>query len=440
MKQFWKTLCVALLTVLPALPATCLAQEKKDTNNVLTIEASIVARGELRYGGLPSADGELKDKARFVVERTRLGANYKRKWLEAKVTLQQAGVWGDSNTNSLSIYEAWGKLTANNGLFLSIGRQELSYDDERIIGSDDWVMVADCHDVLKLGYEGHGHKAHFIFAYNQTNANTMGGTTYTTQDGEQPYKSMITGWYHYDLPHTPLGASLLFMNMAMQSPYEENAKTESQQLLGGFVSWQPDRWNIEGAYYRQMGKDEFHTPIEAWMASAKVEFSPTTKWTISTGYDYLSGDPNPVVPKLGELGMARHDKVRGFSTVFGSHHKFYGAMDFFYVDAYYGGYTPGLQNLYANFQYSPIDALKLSAGYHYFATASKISNASRSLGHELELSASYYIIKDVKLSFGYSYMHGTSTLERLHHVAGKNKLNWAWLAISFSPKFPKIKW
>lgn len=431
------------LCLLLALPLTSRAQEQ-EPENTLTLNASVMARGELRYGGLPQTDEGDEKEARFLLERTRLGVDYQRKWLEVKVTAQHSGVWGQKGKGSFNLSDTWVKLTAKNGLFAQVGRQSLAYDDERILGSNDWSMTPYSHDALRLGYEGHGHKAHVILAYNQKEESTNGGTDYTTEDGAYPHKSLVTAWYHYDLPHTPLGLSLLFMNIGMQRPEQqssdEDIKTEFQQLLGGFVSFRPERWNVEASYYRQMGKDEFHIPIQAWMASIKTEFTPNTQWKLTAGYDYLSGDDNPVVPKIGAIGLVRHEKVKGFSSVFGSHHRFYGLMDFFYVSAYYGGYTPGMQNWYLGASYKPIKPLTLSAQYHYLSTASKIDNADRTLGNEIELEANYQIMKDVSLSAGYSFMKGSSTLERLQRVEGRNKLHWAWIMLSVSPTIFTTKW
>lgn len=433
-----------MLTLL-AMPLWVMAQDTpsdppQDKPNCLTIDANLMSRGELRYGGLATANDESEEKAQFILSRTRLSIGYARSFVEAKVTAQHSGVWGQMGKGSFNLYEAWARLQAKNGLFAVIGRQGLSYDDERILGNNDWAMTPSSHDALKLGYEGHGHKAHVILAYNQRAENVNGGTTYRTDDGAQVYKSMVTGWYHYDFPRIPLSASLLFMNMGMQNSDQEKPETQYQQLLGGFVKYSPARWNVEAAYYRQMGKDEFGVPIKAWMASAKGDFRPTEQWHLFAGYDYLSGDPNPVVPHQGAIGLVRHTEVCGFSTIYGSHHKFYGAMDFFYVSAYYGGYTPGLQNYYGGVEYLPIAPLSLSATYHYLATASKINDADRTLGHELELGISYRPINFVKVSAGYSYMHGSSTLERLQRVEGKNNLHWAWLMLTINPRILNFKW
>ena len=445
MKPTKRLLFWCCLTALVALPATGLAQEAADTvkatDNQFTIDASLLTRGELRHGGLPMVDGTVQDNAEFVMERTRLTlASQRGKWLQAHVTAQHAGIWGQAGRGSFNLYEAWAKIQASCGLFAILGRQELNYDDERILGRNDWAMAAMSHDAAKLGYEGHGHKAHLILAYNQQDDADTGNGIYRTTDGAYPHRSMIAGWYHYDVPTIPLGASLIFIDMGMQNPYEDNPPTHHQQLFGGYAQWQPSKWNFEGAYYRQCGRDEFNTPIEAWMASAKADFTPNDRWTLTAGYDHLSGDPNPVVPQIGTIGMALHTKVQGFSVVFGSHHQFYGAMDFFYASAYYAGYTPGLQNLYAQVNCKPVKGLDLTAGYHYLATSTRIQDADRTLGSEWDFTATYTIMKDVKISAGYSYMYGTSTLERLQQQVGRNKLHWGWLMFTATPRFFTVKW
>ena len=435
-------LCLMALLALPVLGMAQdpPADEQQDKPNCFTIDANLLTRGELRYGGMPSTTDEIEDKAQFVMSRTRLTLGYARSFVEAKVTAQHSGVWGQLGKGAFSLYEAWARLQARNGLFAVVGRQELYYDDERILGRNDWAMAPSAHDALKLGYEGHGHKAHVTLAYNQKAENMNGGTTYSTTDGAQVYKSMVTAWYHYDFDRIPLGASLLFMDMGVQNNEEEEPETEHQQLLGAYLKFSPNHWNVEAAYYRQMGTDEFHIPIKAWMASVKTDYKPTEKWRLTLGYDYLSGDPNPVVPHIGAIGLPRHTSVRGFSTIYGSHHQFYGAMDFFYVSAYYGGYTPGLQNLYAGAEYKPITPLSLTAQYHYLSTASHIQDASGTLGHEMELGVSYRPIHFVNISAGYSYMHGSSTLERLQRVEGKNNLHWAWLMLTVTPRIFSKRW
>ena len=424
-------------TILQAIPAVSTVKaDSSDTKEVkenrFSIDLNMLTRGELRKGGL-SNEKEDDDQATFIIERTLLGMSYEREGLAARLTVQHSGTWGSNKTNSLNIYEAWVHLKTKNGLFARIGRQNLSYDDQRIFGADDWAMTAMSHDALKMGYEGHGHKLHLIGAYNQNPENMSGGTYYT--GGLQPYKAMEALWYHYDVPRFPLGVSAVFMNVGLQnSDLNQDTCTYQQQLLGTYIHFHPKRLTAEAAFYYQMGKEEHGIPVGAWMASLKARYEFNDQWAFYAGYDYLSGDKNFAVPPKGRIGVTHHDKVRGFSSINGSHHKFYGAMDFFYITTYVNGFTPGLQNLFAGTTWKPLNRLSVDLAYHYLATATSLSNADRPLGHELEATVSYKLKKDVLLSAGYSFMRGTETMKVLKRASGDRQLQWAWIMLVVSPK------
>ena len=449
--SFRRWLLAAL--AIPALLATAqpVGDSIPDQPNQLTVDVQFLGRGEARYGGLPAVpvieddDHEIvePDKvptSNFVLSRTRLPINFKRDWLEMRVTPQHSAVWGQEGGSALNLYETWAKMTTRSGLFAQVGRVALNYDDERIIGSDDWAMASSSHDILRLGYEGHGHKAHLILAYNQ-NANVInsGGSVYV--NGAQPYKTMHTLWYHYDLPRLPLGASLLFMNVGMQCTVEGLLeKTWFQHLAGAYLSFRPDHWNAEASYYNQFGKNEHGIKIQAWMMSSKLTYMPSPKFNVTVGYDYLSGDKYFAVPTGHNVGMVHHDVIKGFNTVYGSHHKFYGAMDFFYVSAYHDGFTPGLQNAYIGSAYSPVKNLLLNASYHYFATATDLEDMKKTLGHMIEFQAGYAISHDVRVAAGASFMWGSETMERLKRSSTKTNMRWGWITLSVNPRIFSTKW
>ena len=434
---------IGLLMV--SLSAACQSEDKE---NKVTLDLQMMTRGEIRSGGLSSSedDEEVDDKANFVIERERLIVGYERfnigdqkPWLQMKLNIQHQGVWGQSGKGSINVYEGWAKLAAKNGLFAQVGRQMLAYDDERIIGSNDWAMAGSSHDALKLGYEGYGHKAHAILAYNQNAENVNGGTYYA--NGAQPYKTMQTFWYHYDVAPIPLGASILFMNIGMQGgDAGKNERTEWQQVLGGYVQYSPKFWSLEASYYRQMGKEEHGIKIKAWMGSVKAQVHPSSFYGFEVGYDYLSGDKYFAVPPKGSFGLVQHNVIRGFNPIYGSHHKFYGAMDFFYVSTYVNGFTPGLQNAFVGGYVKPIKDLKIGLDYHYLAMSTSLPNTNKTLGHEFELTASYQIIKDLKISAGFSYMTGTETMERLKRATDDGNLKWGWLSLNISPRIFTTKW
>ena len=445
--------CLLAALVVPALTVT--GQPAGDSippvkPNELNINLQFMGRGESRYGGMMPEDdvafGEEEEEEKdlktptsnFLLGRTRLEINYKRDWLEARVTPQHSGVWGQAGKGAFNLYETWVKMSAPFGLFAQVGRIALDYDDERIIGSDDWAMASSSHDLLRLGYEGHGHKVHVMLAYNQ-NADVLstGGNAY--YNGGQPYKTMQNLWYHYDFPKFPLGVSVLFMNIGMQNDPDAKERTWYQHLLGGYASFQPKNWKAEASYYHQFGHNEFGMKIDAWMMSTKLNFQPAN-YGFTVGYDYLSGDEYFAVPPSGAIGMSQHKVIKGFSTVYGSHHQFYGAMDFFYVSTYLFGFTPGLQNAYVSANYKPIKGLNLSASYHYLAIATKLDQIDKSLGNEFELQGSYAITRDVIISLGGSYMKGTETMKKLKRSSNNNTLRWGWITLIVNPRIFTFKW
>ena len=216
-------------------------------------------------------------------------------------------------------------------------------------------------------------------------------------------------------------------------------------MYGGYLNYHPKYLTFEGSYYRQAGKTvdpEFMgaTKIDAWMASGKATVNPSDYYGFTLGYDYLSGDESFATPGGGLIGLTRHETVRGFSSLYGSHHKFYGAMDFFYVSTYVNGFTPGLQNLYVGATLKPEKRLAMDFSVHFLSTATTVQDADKALGNEVELTVSWAFNPSVSVSAGYSFMQGTETMAILKRSSDNNRLQWAWLMLQITPKFFSTQW
>jgi len=428
------SLLVPLLSVCAQTDST-----KVDKVNTLSFGLNFLTHGEIVRGGLPvDGDAENEDKSNFLLGRTRFIVDYNRPGLEAHAVIQNLGVWGSDGNQALKLYEGWVKATAKNGLFAQVGRIALKYDDERIIGANDFAMASLSHDVLRVGYEGHGHQLHAILGYNQSADNVYKSTYY--EDGSQPYKTMQTVWYHYDVPKFPLGASLLFMNFGLQAGEKGDdynpPTTEYQQMYGGYLNFHPKYVTLEGSYYRQGGKTVLKNKafeIDAWMASAKATVNPSDYYGFTLGYDYLSGDDFVPDTYGGRIGLPLHKVFKGFTPLYGSRTQFYGLMDYFYQSAYSSGFTPGLQNVFVGISGKPASKLDLSATYHYLAVATDLYELDRTLGHSIDLSADYRFTKDISLSAGYTLMFGTETMEHLKQGNGSKTARWGWFSLVISP-------
>ena len=146
-----KTVYLALgLLLLPGM----LWAQGSEKENEFTMSMQIRPRAEYRNGAqLPRFEGD--KAASFINNRARLSMEYKRSDLSMKISAQHVGVWGQDpqiDTNGRFIMnEAWAKLNFGAGFFAQLGRQTLSYDDERILGGLDWNVAGRYHDALKLG-------------------------------------------------------------------------------------------------------------------------------------------------------------------------------------------------------------------------------------------------------------------------------------------------
>ncbi|MBO4841437.1 MAG: alginate export family protein [Bacteroidaceae bacterium] len=398
---------------------TAVAQEE----NQFTVDAQLRTRGEYNNGAVtPRSEGE--QPATYINNRARVSLGYQRKDnLEMKLSVQHTGIWGQSginaNSGEVAINEAWAKLRFGQGFFAQIGRQQLAYDDERILGGLDWHVAGNWHDALRLGYENQQNRLHMIVAFNQATANNHGNY----YNGPMPYKSMQTLWYHYQAADMPLGISLLAMNLGREAGQAGNGKTRYMQTFGTDLSYKPSDFDVHGAFYYQTGKNPAGTKVSAWMASAKVGYQINPVWSVNAGYDYRSGND----------GEGTKDKA--FDQLFGSHHMFYGAMDYFTRNV-----PLGLHDIQAGVGARVVRNTNVQLGYHYFASAEKASNAKRGLGHEVDLQVSTRLMKDVTLMAGYSTMFGTETMDAVMGGNHKSWQDWAWVSFNINPRIFTAKW
>lgn len=446
MRLIPKAIIVLIGTALCSLSA----QAQKDTlRNQISVGINFLTHGEVQGGGLPKSTDpgtNVADVAGFIMGRLRLNVGYQRPGIEARAVIQNMAIWGMSGNMTVGLYEGWVKLSNQIGLFAQLGRVALSYDDERIIGMNDFAMASLSHDVLRAGYEGHGHKAHAIVAFNQNGSNVYTNTYYV--NGAQPYKTMQTLWYHYDVPKFPLGASLLFMNIGQQAGNPDQAYNQPrvvwQQLAGTYLKYAPDFMTIEASYYHQWGwfvdAAQNAGKVDAWMASAKADVRPWKFLGFTLGYDYLSGDDYVPMVYGGTFGLPRHDVSKGFIPMMGSRTKFYGLLDYFYQSAHIHGFTPGLQNAYAGIDVSPFKGFKAGVTYHFLTAGTKLRDMDSTLGHDVDLSLSYRFNEWIALEIGYTHMIGTETMRQLKQGGGSSHANWGWFSLVVNPDVFKGRW
>ncbi len=418
MDNWFKTLVVALFIGL-------ICSDKAEAQ--LTLSAEVRPRAEYRHGFKKPLEKSL-DPAFFIEQRTRINAKFVSEKFDVFISFQDVRTWGavnqiyKSDPSLSNIYEAWGSYKINSKNAFMAGRMALNYDNARFLGNLGWAQQGRSHDLVKYVYSGDGTSLHLGAAFNQ-DANTpefakLANTYYT---GVNNYKTMQFAWFHKDWENSKL--SLLLLNNGVQAP---DSTVNFSQTLGLYGNKKLGSVKLEYELYYQTGKDPAGRDLSGLLAAANATFFAGKPTTLTIGADYLSGD------------KADTEKNEGFTPFYGTNHKFYGFMDYFYVGN--GHMNKGLIDIYAKAKFKTGEKSALLAHLHQFATASEIgvdgtgSKYSSSLGTELDLVYNVNLAKDVNLKLGYSQMFFSDSMEIVKASTDPSKnASWGWAMFTFKP-------
>jgi hypothetical protein len=419
----------------------------------LMISGQLRTRTELRDGqGTPS----VRDTAAafFTSQRTRLTVGFKAHRLKFHTTMQDVRVWGqDASTlnritsatyNGLMFHEAWGELnladtsSVMKDLTLKIGRQELVYDDVRLLGNLDWLQQGRRHDAAVLKFINKDWTFHAGAGFNQ-NAERRSNTVFNgvpagyaagTNGISTLYKSMQ---FLYVARKMKWGSgSFLFfkddfsrfhfaaMDSLKRNPvYEQNTwkrYTTGLYLNGTIFS----KLNINASAYYQGGRYRDGANRNDYLLSLATLYATGKKFSLGPGIDITS---------------------RRFDPLYGTPHKFWGYMDYFYVADGFG--SNGLVDAYVRMRYKAAESLMLSFDTHHFSLPNGITDEanvemSRQLGTELDLTFIWTTTKQIAIEGGMCSMFGTPTLtsKNVKNVPDADRVSsWAYLMISLKPEW-----
>jgi hypothetical protein len=464
--------------------------------------------------------GTLKLKANapslFTSQRSRLTFNYKTNRVILQTSLQDFRVWGqDASTisaadgNKLGIHEAWAEIILSNKkdssfkkpavdyFAVKIGRQELLYDDSRLLGNLDWLQQARRHDAVVFKLLNKGWQVDLGAAFNQnTDAFNYNGTFYTPAN-VMPYVkdskgnlaitpagfiplSNTTGWSSKTgapaLQGNPSTNGLYQNYKAMQYLYA--AKTFNKTKITGLVladhfsKYINDsarniagtdtgyiygrRFNQKGVnsrvttgilltsildakkalalsagIYYQAGKDRDAQTLSAYTSTLSLAYTKK-KFTYTAGWDYVSGND----------AFASTTTNHRFDPLYGTPHKFWGLMDYFYVGT--GSPAGGLSNPFAKIKYtSAAKRFTAALDYHYFSLAKDQKNTAgtsikKYLGSEFDFITSYSLNKIATLEYGFCVMAASESMQYAKSIVpGSANLTgyWSYLSINITPAF-----
>ncbi len=444
---------VLLLTALSCMSLAARAQ--------FTLSGQLRIRTELRDGQGAPLPKDAKP-AIFTSQRTRLTAGYSTYRLKFGLSLQDVRVWGQDvstinrtttqDNNGLMLHEAWGEIgltdTSSKKLkiALKLGRQELVYDDQRLLGNLDWLQQARRHDAAIIKLDTKNLMMHAGFAFNQNKENAS-GTKYNSTpagnyagntNGSSAYKSLECFYAGYKLKN----GNLSYLFLADQfSKYHNDTVGDVPSKV-----WEDGTWNriTTGFYvinnfkkisatasaYLQAGKTASGQKLSGALLSAGAFYNFSSKFSVGPGIDYTTGG-------------SKNGTNNAFDPLYGTPHKFWGLMDYFYAGSGFG--NKGLVDYYFKAKCKPTATLQFTADIHQFSSASEVYDAnnnklSRNFGTEADITCNYMLTKIIGFEAGYSHFFSTTSLaspgvKNVTNAQSNN--NWAYLSINIKPEFFK---
>ncbi|WP_373058910.1 alginate export family protein [Zunongwangia sp. H14] len=392
-----------------------------------SIDVDLRPRFEYRHG-FGNLFPDDADPAAFVVQRSRLNLGYLAERLQVFLSLQDVSTWGDTRqildydaNDSFSLFQAWAKVQLSEHWFAKLGRQVISYDDQRIFGGLDWAMQGRFHDAALLKYRREGLQLDLGFAYSQENQRQL-GTLYTIS-GFFSYKTMQ--YVHFSKNWQNSALSLLFLNNGFQQFLDENNELAdgvyNRQTAGTYFEFPLKDLKFSGSAYYQFGKASPSRDLSAYQFALDASYKPQ-KTLFGMGMEILSG-----------TGQNATGENHSFFPLYGTNHKFNGFMDYFYVGNHAN--SVGLNDFYGKIVFRTGEKSSLLLKGHYFSSnAELIENADRYLGTELDAVYTQKILQDVQMNIGYSHMFASESMSLIK--AGRstdNTNNWAWIQLIINP-------
>lgn len=404
------------------------------THAQLTFGTQIRPRAEFR-NGFKTLSGEGRSPAFFIEQRARLFADYNAEKFQVRINFQDIRIWGSTSqiyktdpNVATNVFEAWGLYRLSESWSFKVGRMAWDYDNARFLGDLRWAAQSRSHDGLVLSYENRdsGVKLDVGGAYNQVGfePTILSETFYS---GVNNYKT--NQFLHINKKFDNTKISFLIHNDGRQ--VQSDSSLAMRQTYGLFGSGAIGNIGVGGELFYQGGKNANDVGVNAYLISAFLQLK-TSLTPITIGFDYLTGT------------SIKDTEDKSFNPLYGTNHKFYGYMDYFYVGNTHGqgGAIAGLLDIHLKTKFKTGNHSSLVVNTHMFQSAANLYDPadvsvskSKYLGTEVDMVYTLQVEEYVKLNIGYSQMFAGNSMELVKSAPGEANAfnNWVWLMLDFYP-------
>lgn len=398
---------------------------------IVGFEMQVRTRGEERMHPYLGAFGD--SETHFVTSRFRVGARLEWHALRMRVQAQEARDFGTvppgTEASNFGVHQSYAELFRERS-FLRVGRQEVAYGDERLVGPLDWASLARSFD----GVRAHHVVGDFSFdamaaivSYQQRL--TVQAATPTTpavyaRTGGDTFAAAQLGFAPADAFHGELLYLYRRDRATVAVPTNDRRISAISLRAAGDVGSR-FRYVAEGIF--EFGADQRAQFLAyAALADVFVKFPSAAPTTLGTGFALGSGD--------------RAGRVGEFENFFPTNHKFYGYADLFGLRNLVEGHASITQ------QFAERKAQVQLQAYAFFleqttarwtnaggavVAAANASNTDRYVGFETDATVSYRVHELFTVSGGYSIFVPGAAADTLLANPSSPLQHWAFLMLDF---------
>ena len=393
--------------------------------------------------------GEDQDPGFATSTRARLIADYKADNFKVHVAFQDVLVWGENRqilevdeNNSFNVFEAWADIKLGSGWSTKLGRQVISYDDQRIFGGLGWAQQARNHDLALLQYKKDKFLLDVGLGFNQDfdsfTTNIQGfinnGNAFLGNPGFFTYKTIQ--YAYLKQKWDKFSGSLLLLNNGFQN-FEDGAVadpntgdgTSNLQTFGTHLEYKSGDFDAAFNGYLQTGERVNELDVSgAYLLGLDLGYKVSSKVKLGVGAEIISGNDGDA----GETGA--------FFPLFGTNHKFNGFLDLFYVGNHAN--SVGLVDLHVSANIKTGAKSNLLVKFLNFQGEQDTSTGESALGNEIDLVYNQDL-KGMNLKIGYSHFFTSDGIfdipqGSVGEAAAADIQNWAWVMLTIKPKFLNI--
>ncbi len=403
-------------------------EDKKEVKSTFKVDGEFRTRFEYMdgFGKLTAAESTAEAQIQSS-QRSRITLFYKTDKVTSKFSVQDVRMWGQDKTvigsNPISTYEAWAKYNFTPSFGVKVGRQQLNYNEGKVMWHKNWNNYAASHDALVFQFEkGKDLKIHFGGAVN-ADAGLYNSSFNDDGSAAKLYKDMA--FLAITKKLGPLTINFLDLFEGRENPNSTTVYGINTVGVYPVLKLADDKLNINGSFYYQMGTAVGGDDIAAmtYLANASYDLG---KIKLAAGYHSQSGEA------WNDDQSDNTNKI--FSNPYQGAHKFFGFMHYHLKSI---DMKRGLNDINFALTVKPKKGTSVAVIGHMLSYANTPADG---LGNEIGTDVDLMLIhkfKGMKLIAGYSVFLPSAdfTTAQLGIDTEARFANYGWVMLAFKPNF-----